>query len=226
MATTVAATSALVVTAAAPALATDPPGNNGTVKVDDQPLDSIPNNDPHVGCEFRIDFYGFDEGDYSATVTLALHEPTLTEHTLDVVSGDLNPFIGEDPAGGGTDLDASEAYVLELTGPPHAQQGYHVKLTVNAPGSIGNDTKYKVFWVETCPPTEEPTPEPTVTPEPEDGMGGGEPTETPVPVPTEIPAGTDSAGVGTAGTAGLVAVIAAFAAGAAVIIRRRFLTES
>ena len=35
-------------------------------------------------------------------------------------------------------------------GEPHPIQGYHVKLTVNAPGSIGADTKYKVFWVTGC----------------------------------------------------------------------------
>ena len=32
----------------------------------------------------------------------------------------------------------------------HPQQGYHVKLKVYAPGSIGKDTKYKVFWVTGC----------------------------------------------------------------------------
>ena len=67
-------------------------------------------------------------------------------------------FIGEDPAGGGTDLDASETYDLTaaLAGfEPHPIQGFHVKLTVNAEGSQGADVKHKVFWV-TCekpPPT-------------------------------------------------------------------------
>ncbi len=32
----------------------------------------------------------------------------------------------------------------------HPQQGYHVKLTIHAPGSQGADTKHKVFWVEPC----------------------------------------------------------------------------
>ena len=35
-------------------------------------------------------------------------------------------------------------------GEPHPQQGYHVKLTIHTPGSIGADTKHKVFWVEPC----------------------------------------------------------------------------
>src|SRR5919201_6690597 len=35
-----------------------PPGNNGTIKIDRQPFDDLPNNEPHVGCVFPIDFYG------------------------------------------------------------------------------------------------------------------------------------------------------------------------
>ena len=45
--------------------ATAAPGNNGTVKVDGVPFDSHPNNEPHVGCVFQIDFYGYDQGDSS-----------------------------------------------------------------------------------------------------------------------------------------------------------------
>ena len=130
-----------------------PPGNNGTVKIDGDPFDDHPNNEPHVGCVFQVDFYGYDEGDLSAVVTFRAHPPTGTAVLLtDEV------FIGEDPAGGGTDLDASETYDLTaaLAGfEPHPVQGFHVKLTVNAEGSQGADVKHKVFWV-TCekpPPT-------------------------------------------------------------------------
>ncbi|MCU1369040.1 MAG: hypothetical protein JWO77_234 [Ilumatobacteraceae bacterium] len=127
---------------------TDPKGNNGTVKVDGAPWDDHPDNEPHPGCAFQIDFYGFDEGVGDAQVTFALQAPT-TDGTLAVESGDLTPAIGGDAAGGGTDLDASETYKLGFTGAP-AKQGYHVKLTVHAPGSIGADTKHKVFWVSDC----------------------------------------------------------------------------
>ena len=51
-------------------------------------------------------------------------------------------------SGGGSEagLDASETYTLDLTGfEQHPQQGWHVKLTVNADGSQGADTKHKVF---------------------------------------------------------------------------------
>ena len=129
----------------------NPPGNNGTVKIDDIPFDDHPNNEPHVGCTFQVDFYGFDEGDLDAEVTFEAHPPTGPVQVLltDTV------FIGEDDnAGGGSQagLDASATYTLDFTGiEPHSNQGFHVKLTVNAEGSQGADTKYKVFWVTGCP---------------------------------------------------------------------------
>ena len=54
----------------------NPPGNNGTIKLDDTPFDDHPNNEPHVGCVFQVDFYGYDEGDLDATVTFEAHPPT------------------------------------------------------------------------------------------------------------------------------------------------------
>ena len=130
------------------AYAADPPGNNGTVKIDGQPFDTAPNNEPHVGCLFQVDFYGFDEGAYDAGVTFTIKPPNGSRTVLltDTV------FIGEDAAGGGTDLDAQRTYDLSqyLGAFKRHRQGYHVKLTVNAPGSIGADTKHKVFWVQKC----------------------------------------------------------------------------
>jgi hypothetical protein len=132
--------------------APNPPGNNGTIKIDDVPFDDAPNNEPHVGCVFQVDFYGYDEGALFADVTFESHPPTGPVATLltDTV------FIGEDDnSGGGSEagLDATETYTLDFTGiEPHPNQGFHVKLTVNADGSQGADTKYKVFWVTGCPP--------------------------------------------------------------------------
>ena len=133
----------------------NPPGNNGTIKIDDVVFDDAPNNEPHVGCTFQVDFYGYDEGDLFADVTFTVHPPTGQAVVLltDTV------FIGEDDnSGGGSEagLDASETYTLDFTGfEPHPQQGFHVKLTVNADGSQGADVKHKVFWVTDCvvPPT-------------------------------------------------------------------------
>jgi len=70
-------------------------------------------------------------------------------------------FIGEDDnSGGGSQagLDSSQTYTLDFTGiEPHPNQGFHVKLTINAEGSQGADVKYKVFWVTGCQPEQTTT---------------------------------------------------------------------
>jgi LPXTG-motif cell wall-anchored protein len=134
----------------------DPPGNNGTVKIDGEDFDDHPNNEPHVGCVFQVDWYGFDEGDLFSDVTFEVHPPTGDE----VILTDEVFIGGDDNSGGGSEagLDASETYDLTdelLAFEPHPQQGWHVKLTVNNDGSQGADVKHKVFWVTGCetPPT-------------------------------------------------------------------------
>jgi hypothetical protein len=145
--------------------APNPAGNNGTVKVDAEPFDAASNNEPHVDCNFEVDFYGFDEGDdLFATVTFEAHPPTGPVQTL--LTDEV--FIGEDDnAGGGSEagLDASEEYTLAFgTITPHPKQGFHVKLTINAEGSQGADTKHKVFWVTPCPPSPTTTTTTTLPP--------------------------------------------------------------
>lgn len=143
----------------------NPRGNNGTIKVDGVPFDDHPGNEPHVGCMFQIDFYGYDFGQLFADVTFKAHSPTGPVKVLltDTV------FIGEDDnSGGGSQagLDASETYTLDFTGiQPHPKQGFHVYLTVNADGSKGADVKHKVFWVSGCVTTTT-TPPTTTTTEP------------------------------------------------------------
>jgi len=131
----------------------DPGGNNGTVKI--APLgemDGIPNNSPHPGCTFQVEWYGYDEGaDIISQVSFAMQAPT--KDVALSVDGPSSVFVGGDPAtGAGTDTgqDGVETYTLSFDGEPQAQQGYHVKLTVATPRSHGNDTKTKVFWVEPC----------------------------------------------------------------------------
>ncbi len=144
----VAALAALVLPTST-ALAEDPPGNNGTIKIDGMPWSQVPNNEPHPGCIFELEFFGFDQGDLTARIRFVVIPPTGDN---EVILRDRE-FIGEDPAGGGTDLDAEEIYDLSSLLSPymaHDEQGYHIKVIVNAPGSIGNDTKSKVFWVEGC----------------------------------------------------------------------------
>lgn len=163
-----------------PTAGTRPPGNNGVVKVDAQPFDDAPDDEPHVGCTFQIDFYGYDEGHLEATYLLELHSPTGSGTLLTGTTP-----IGEDPAGGGTDLDASPTIYLEdevaaSREEPHPNEGFHVKLTVEAEGSIGADTKQKVFWVTCSPPLGTTvTPPSTTVPSP---------TSAPPPtVPTVLP---------------------------------------
>ena len=149
----------------------NPAGNNGTVKIQELgDNEEIPDNDPHVGCVFQIEFRGFDEGDLHAQWSLIAQPPSgrgvIT--TKDV-------FIGGDPAGGANDVDAivlvriADYDLSTLT--EHPQQGFHLKLEVHAEGSHGADTKFKVFWVKGCqaPPTDGGPPEP-----PQDG-GNPEP---------------------------------------------------
>lgn len=134
--------------AAHPAAAGGPAGNNGTVKITPQGEDDgIPQNTPHVGCAFDVEWYGFDEGaDVVSTVTFSLQAPTSGASLA--VSGPSQVFVGGDPAGGaGNDPDGEATYSLVLAGESNAQQGYHVKVTVETPGSRGADTKQKVFWV-------------------------------------------------------------------------------
>lgn len=160
--------------AAAVAAQANPPGNNGTIKTDGVEFDDHPNNEPHVGCTFQVDFYGYDEGDLFADVTFKAHPPTLRPGNDQTVLTDT-VFIGEDDnSGGGSEagLDASETYTLDFTGiTPHSVQGFHVKLTIHADGSQGADTKHKVFWVEGCVPS---TTKPPTTPPGEESTPPGE----------------------------------------------------
>ena len=144
-----------------------PPGNNGTVKIDGTAFDSHPNNEPHVGCVFEVDFYGFDMGeDLDAKVTFAVQPPTGKRAVLRT---DTLPIGEDDNSGGGSEAghDASREYDLSTdlvdVYPEHPQQGYHVKLTVNAEGSQGADTKHKVFWVRDCTLPTTPTDNPPIT---------------------------------------------------------------
>lgn len=157
------AAGALILGAAVPALAADSPkGNNGTVKVSDTSIDDIPDNSPHQGCSFYVQFYGFDAEPAEAIATFTLLLPGGGE--IDVLR--VSNQIGGDGTGAGTSggfdgaRDVSLDGLLEqdaLDAASSPNQGLHVRLTVHAPGSIGADTKSKVFWVSGCLPYEQPT---------------------------------------------------------------------
>jgi len=134
-------------------IAANPPGNNGTIKIDGVPFDKVPDNQPHVGCLFQVDFYGFDKGNLFARVDFSAQPPSGRGSLLTD-----NVFIGEDDNSGGgstAGLDAEVSYDLSNAVQSLKQQqnqGYHIKLTINADGSQGATTKYKVFWVRGCNP--------------------------------------------------------------------------
>src|SRR5439155_23574491 len=154
-------------------------------------------NQPHVGCQFGIDFYNFDKGDFWSTVTFQLWPPTGDRQELmtDKV------FVGEDPPGGGRDLDATAPVDLTSALAPFtpSKQGYHVKLTTHTPYSNGADVKHKVLWIEPCSPPES---QPAVATEEANKSGG-----TTVPTTTSAAvaaAGASPAPAPVAGAAGPV----------------------
>ena len=127
------------------------PGNNGTVKIDGVDINKQQNaNEPHVGCDFSVEWYGFDAGAVS-TVTFEAHPPTGSG----VLLNDTVQLDADDASGGGSPAGLDGVAFYQLDFDPvlhffHPKQGYHVKLTVNTTGSIGADTKHKVFWVQGC----------------------------------------------------------------------------
>jgi hypothetical protein len=144
---------------AGPALAgSNPAGNNGTVKIDGVEFDSHPDNEPHVGCDFQVDFYGFDT---SADASVTFEKVPPTGDTV-VLTDDSVALDGDDNSGGGSvaGLDAEADYRLGrsmVASEPHAKHGYHVHLTVEMAGPNGVQTKHKTFWVTAC--DEAPPPE-------------------------------------------------------------------
>ena len=128
----------------------DPAGNNGTIKVDGPAYDDGVDNEPHVSCEVRVTFFGFDEGQ-TADITFTGQAPTgggVLLHQSAVPTSD-------DSAGGaGQDADgATRVYTVDDLGlsgvAPHPKQGYHVKVSVESLAAPGG-AKQKVLWIEPC----------------------------------------------------------------------------
>lgn len=138
----------------------DPRGNNGTIKIDGAPFDSSHGEESHVSCGFRLNFWGFDNGQL-ADVTFQGWSPTRTGTLLSL----NHVLISNTPAGGGNDFEnlhvpstgAITADTLGLSGVAPHKQGYHVRVDVkafNADGStVPGGSKTKVFWLEPCAPT-------------------------------------------------------------------------
>ncbi|MEU8264540.1 LPXTG cell wall anchor domain-containing protein [Micromonospora sp. NPDC048999] len=141
----------------------NPPGDNGTVKIDGMPFTDKVDNQPHVTCEFELEFFNFDEGQ-RANLTLWAQPPSATPKDK-VVWSQQDVLISDDPASGAAnDHDAViklSANNLDLTGLKlHPKQGYHIKLDVKLVGGKSSDGKHKVFWLQPCDSSKSPSPNP------------------------------------------------------------------
>lgn len=135
-----------------------PPGNNGTIKINEFPADEGQANDPHVDCDFSVKFFGYDAGTQTARMIFTGHAPTRGGVLLDTTTTWTSATRG-----GGNQLDKvfgpvnlTKAFA-DAGMTPHNKQGYHVKLTVEVTGAKGADTKHKVFWVTPCATTKSAT---------------------------------------------------------------------
>jgi hypothetical protein len=144
-----------------------PPGNNGSIKIEnctpasECALDPVggkvhPDNDPHVSCLFELQFFGFDATVDWATVAFTAQPPSGQFQAVAPTVGILHfPFTGHGP---GNSWDISEPYQLDVTGlKANPNQGYHIKVDVEVnepnlkpPLPLGSDDKYKVFWYKPC----------------------------------------------------------------------------
>lgn len=118
----------------------------GTVKVDGIPFENLPGNEPHVGCEFGIDLYGYG-ADLPATIAFGLQPPSGRTALVEVDTS----TDGDDASGGGSEAGHDGHVDVDLTQAlegvePHPQQGWHVRLTVEVDGHA----KHKTFWVSGC----------------------------------------------------------------------------
>ena len=136
-------------------------GNKGSLKVSEVDGAADRSNDPHVGCTFDLQWYGFQRS--TATVSFASQAPTKSA-VITKVAGPDSVELGAATSGGV--MNSRRTYTLSFTGAdPQANQGYKVKVTTKATGANGAESKHKVFWVEcdradvttpTDPGTEDP----------------------------------------------------------------------
>jgi hypothetical protein len=124
-------------------------GNNGTVKIGTAAIDNNDqknsNNHPHVGCEFHLQWFGFDANVAKpVTVTFNAQPPSGDKSVV------VTPLIGPSAFSFFTSA-ADKLYRLDTSGlTAQPNQGYHVKVSVHVGWSNGNDKKSKVFWTQSC----------------------------------------------------------------------------
>lgn len=161
----------------------NPAGDNGTVKIDGQEFEDKVDNQPHVTCDFELEFFNFDTNQ-AADITLTAQPPSGKDK---VVWSVKNRIISTDPASGAENdhdevikLSAKDLDLASLTA--HPKHGYHLKLDVDLVDGKSSDAKHKVFWLAPCETPGTPTTTPTggettpgeSTPATPGGDGGGD----------------------------------------------------
>jgi hypothetical protein len=134
----------------APAFA-DPPGINGTIKVEGETFEPDIANEPHVTCKFQVKLFDFD-ADQHGDITFYIQQPSGPDK--DILKQDKNVLLSNDAAGGGNpDPDEVYTFTADQLGldkyTMHPKQGYHVKVQVDDP-SVNTVPKFKVFWLSPC----------------------------------------------------------------------------
>ncbi|MDT7538504.1 MAG: hypothetical protein QOI82_2089 [Actinomycetota bacterium] len=187
----------------------NPPGNNGTIKIDyAAPADSGHANRPHPGCAFQLRMFNFDENQ-TGTITFVGQAPT----KLGTLLTQTHVLLSDDAAGGGQDVDEVYSYTaqqLGLIGKPQAKQGWHIKVSVDADNAPGG-AKHKVFWLK-CDEAPAATTSNGGTTAPVTTTSG---TTTPATTTSSTSAGTTATTTQTTGTSAGAATAAAPAAAAA-----------
>lgn len=216
-------TGVLLLTLSGPTLAQEGEPARGSVKIEDEELgDPDTPNEVKVGCDFRIDFFGFDE--QTVPVRLSLQPPSGDEQLAER-SAQLEDAQGNDLSGS-LDVDLTEE--LSQVPPADAEDFDHkVRVDVVVKETDGTEvTKSTMLFVdceaavlafrasaeeatsEDEPAAEtEPTAEEDATPAPVE-----------VPRPTLVPAG---AGGAAPSTSPLVTALAALLLGALLVVPGR-----
>ena len=152
-------------------------GNKGTVKISEVGGAADESNDPHVGCTFDVQWWGYTRS--KSAITFEGQAPT-----KDVDITITGPKTVELPAVDSADkINLTRTYTLAFKGDaPQAKQGYHVKMLTETETAKGNDKKSKVFWVacgvDVTPV--DPT-DPTTPTDPTDPTTPTDPTDPTVP---------------------------------------------
>jgi LPXTG-motif cell wall-anchored protein len=208
-----------VAASTAAAAPNDPPGANGTIKIDAEPFDSDVNNEPHASCTFQVKLFGFDK-DQHANLVFTVHPPSSAQGPGELALRVNDVLISDDNAGGARP-DPDEVFTftadqLDLSGATaHPKQGYHIKLTMeNISGMPPGAGKHKVFWLQPCaaPTTPPPSPSESVPTSPSSPSSPGESTS-----PGGLPITGGSVGGMVAAGLGMVAA----GTGAVLVVRRR-----